>query len=124
MAMTFENHGIASGCWIGSLASDAPPAGLAVVHRGQVVARAVLRNAGPGLWSVAVDLPASVIDSGVHSLLLVAGDGDTAGLGSPVLGRLMLIAGSVAGDDLLAEVAQLRAELDLLKREFRRFAVG
>jgi hypothetical protein len=41
-----------------------------------------------------------------------------------VLARLTLVAGAVAGDELLAEVAQLRAELDLLKREFRRLAAG
>lgn len=126
MAMTFESHGVAAGCWIGVLASDVPPAGLVVLHRGQVVARAVLRDAGPGAWSVAANLPAAVIDTGLHALLLVVGDGDgnPAGPAPQVLSSLTLIAGSVAGDDLLAEVAQLRAELDLLKREFRRLAAG
>lgn len=126
MAMRFERHGVAAGCWIGALASDTPPAGLVVLHRGQVVARAALRDAGPGVWSVAADLPAAVIDTGLHALLLVVsdGDGNPAGPASQVLSSLTLIAGAVAGDDLLAEVVQLRAELDLLKREFRRLAAG
>ncbi|SNR40343.1 hypothetical protein EYF88_06785 [Paracoccus sediminis] len=126
MAMRFESHGVAAGCWIGALASDTPPAGLVVLHRGQVVARAALRDAGPGVWLVAADLPAAVIDTGLHALLLVVsdGDGNPAGPASQVLSSLALIAGAVAGDDLLAEVAQLRAELDLLKREFRRLAAG
>lgn len=120
--MKFESHGVVAGCWNGALQAASPPAGLSVVRRGQVVATAALRDAGPGVWSVAADLPASVIDNGAHGLLLVAGDPD--GPGSQVLGSLTLVAGAVAGDDLLAEVAQLRAELELLKREFRRFAAG
>ncbi|MCZ0960459.1 hypothetical protein [Paracoccus benzoatiresistens] len=120
--MKFESHGVSAGCWHGALQADSPPARLSVVHRGQVVAEAALRDAGPGIWSVAADLPAMVIDGGVHSLLLVAGDPESPA--SQVLGNLVLIAGAVASGDLLAEVAQLRAELDLLKREFRRFASG
>ena len=114
--MRFEDHGVSAGCWTGALQADRPPADLRVVHRGKVVAQAVLQDAGPRLWSVMADLPAEVIDRGAHGLLLMAGN--------TVLARLTLIAGAVAGDDLLAEVAQLRAELDLLKREFRRFAAA
>lgn len=114
--MKFESHGVFAGCWTGALLADSPPGPLTVVHRGQAVATATLRDAGPGAWSVTADLPAHVIEEGTHSLLLVAGD--------KVLARLTLVAGTAAGDDLLAEVAQLRAELDLLKREFRRFAAG
>lgn len=112
--MNFESHGVSAGCWTGALHSPTPPGPLSVTHHGSVVAQATLRQAGPGIWAVAADLPPSVIDNGAHSLLLVAGD--------TVLASLTLIAGTVAGDDLLAEVAQLRAELDLMKREFRRFA--
>jgi len=120
--MTFEDHGLSAGCWTGALQSDNPPAALCLVHRGKAVAQARLREAGPGTWSVAVDLPGEVIDRGVHGLLLVAGDPDK--VGSQVLASLTLVAGTVAGEELLAEVAQLRAELDLVKREFRRFASG
>lgn len=121
MALTFECQGVAAGCWIGLLrCGGTPPSELAVVHRGQVVARPALRDAGPGLWAVSADLPASVIDTGAHSLLLTTGEG----AGARILGSLTLVAGSAAAEDLIAEVAQLRAELDLLKREFRRFAAG
>ena len=37
-----------------------------------------------------------------------------------VLGSFTLIAGEALGDDLRAEVSLLRAELDMLKRAFRR----
>ncbi|MFD2814099.1 hypothetical protein ACFSYD_05525 [Paracoccus aerius] len=62
--MTFEDHGLSAGCWTGALQSDDPPAALCLVHRGKAVAQARLREAGPGTWSVAVDLPGSVIDRG------------------------------------------------------------
>ena len=114
--MKFESHGIFAGCWTGALTADRPPAALTVVHHGQAVATAALCDTGPGAWSVTADLPASVIEEGAHGLLLVAGD--------KVLASLTLMAGTAAGNDLRAEVAQLRAELDLLKREFRRFAAG
>lgn len=118
--MTFEDHGVTAGCWTGTLQADRQPAALWLVHRGAGVAQARLRAAGPKSWAVAVDLPGSVIDGGAHGLLLVAGDPGKPG--AHVLARLTLIAGSVAGEELLAEVAQLRAELDLVKREFRRLA--
>jgi len=112
MGMTFESHGVSAGCWTGTLQSDRRPASLSVTHRGAVVVQAALREAGPGVWAVSADLPPSVIDNGVHSLLLLAGDS--------VLASLTLVAGTVAGDDPLAEGAQLRAELELLTRAFRR----
>lgn len=91
--MTFEDHGVAGGCWTGALRADRQP-----------------------------DPPGTVIDQGAHGLLLVAGEPGAPG--SQVLARLTLVSGQVAGDELLAEVAHLRAELDLLKREFRRLAAG
>lgn len=120
--MKFQDYGLSAGCWSGAVQAEAPPPDLWLVHRGKAVAQAAVGSAGPGLWSVAVDLPGTVIDRGAHGLLLVAGDPDRPG--SPVLARLTLVAGSVAGEELLAEVAQLRAELDLVKRELRRLGAG
>lgn len=106
---------------MGLLRAVMPPVPPQVIHRGQVVAETVMRQAGPDQWAISADLPPAVIDDGVHTLLLV---GKAEGAEMQVLASLTLIAGKVAEDDLLAEVAQLRAELDLLKREFRRFAAG
>lgn len=117
--MQFDSHGVSGGCWTGILRADTPPLPPQVIHRGQAVAAAAMRPAGPGQWAVSADLPPAVIEDGVHSLLLVA---QGEGAGTQVLASLTLIAGEAAKDELLAEVAQLRAELDLLKREFRRFA--
>jgi len=69
----------------------------------------------PGRWPVAVDLPASVISDGVQTFVVrdVATDA--------VLGQFTLIAGDPLAEDLRAEIALLRAELDLLKKAFRRY---
>jgi hypothetical protein len=61
---------------------------------------------------VRVPIPAALIGDGVRSILVLV-DGE-------VLGRITLLAGAPLEDDLLAEIGLLRAELDLLKRAFRR----
>lgn len=120
--MRFDSHGISNGCWSGELIAATPPARVALVHRGNAVAQASLRQIGPDRWILSADLPGTVVDQGAQAVALVAGDPGDAG--SQVLGHLTLVAGTVIADDVLAEVAQLRAELDLLKREFRRLGAS
>lgn len=68
----------------------------------------------PGQWLVRVPIPASALCDGVQTFLIRdARTGDT-------LDRFTLITGSPAEDDLRAEVELLRAELDMLKKAFRR----
>jgi hypothetical protein len=102
-----------AGVWRGVVAADSPPA-ITALHRGQDlpgVAVAALPGP-PGQHAVTLPIPAEVLSDGVEVILLMVGD--------EVLGRITLIAGEAAGDDLRAEVALLREELDLLKRAFRR----
>lgn len=123
--MEFHSHGVAGGIWSGLLEAAVPPARLCVLHEGEAVAEAALTGPGGGPWQVRAELPGGVICDGIHSLLLVAGQGgagDAPGMGARVLGRLDLRAGRPLAGDLLAEIAQLRAEMDMLKREFRRLA--
>lgn len=67
-----------------------------------------------GLWNLSVPVPAQAVADGVHSFLIFDGADDTK------LGDFTLIAGETVADDLRAEVELLRAELDMLKRAFRR----
>jgi hypothetical protein len=67
-----------------------------------------------GLWNLTVPVPSQAVADGVHSFLIVDGSDDTK------LGDFTLIAGEELADDLRAEVELLRAELDMLKRAFRR----
>ena len=62
--------------------------------------------------SVRVPIPPSILNEGLQTVLLRVG-GD-------VLARFALVAGQPLDEDLRAEISLLRAELDLLKRAFRR----
>ena len=57
-------------------------------------------------------VPASILSEGVQTVLFR--------LGGEVLAQLTLIAGVPLEEDLRAEISLLRAELDVLKRAFRR----
>ncbi|WP_147391961.1 hypothetical protein [Paracoccus onubensis] len=124
--MQFENHGLKAGIWTGMLTAAQAPARVALVHLGEIVALANLSAAeGEGLWQVTVELPASFLSDGAHSLILIADggqDGDAPQPDAVELDRLHLMAGAPLEYELVAEIKLMRAELDLLKREFRRLA--
>lgn len=65
-----------------------------------------------GKHSVRFSIPASVLSEGVQTVLFKVGD--------EVLAQVTLIAGVPMEEDLRAEISLLRAELDVLKRAFRR----
>ena len=65
-------------------------------------------------WKVVITVPSRAIADGVHSILIFDASQDTK------LGEFTLIGGEPATDGLLSEVSLLRAELDMLKRAFRR----
>lgn len=123
--MKYVDHGVQGGVWSGQLGAKTAPARICAVLRGQVVAQGDLTPEGKGQWRVQIQLPAALISDGVHSLALIADDGTAGDPPSPAamhLARLSLVAGSPLADDLQAEIATLRDELELLKREFRHFA--
>ncbi|MCQ0971335.1 hypothetical protein MLD63_12970 [Paracoccus sp. TK19116] len=124
----FEPDPLVDGRWGGLLTAKSAPRRVLLIHEGVAVAQADVVAAGDDLWRVTVALPATVLRDGTQSLLLVADAGgpdasaDMALPGSEVLSRLVLLAGRPLEQDLQAEIALIRAELDLLKREFRRLA--
>ena len=123
----FESHGIRGGVWTGVLRGDPRPARVCATCLGEVVAEASLTDTADGDCRVRLDLPASLISDGVATLVLVADPGEP---GAPVsaasqrLDRVTLAAGKPLDQDLAAEISALRAEMDLLKREFRRLAAS
>ena len=123
---TFDSHGLKGGVWRGRLTGpDQPPARVLLIQHGEVLAEARLTPDGERAWRVEVALPGSVLSDGVQTLLLkavpeaVEGDATDAGR---TLARLSLMAGRPLDEDMAAEVAALRAELELVKRELRRLA--
>lgn len=67
----------------------------------------------PGRWKLRLPLPADLLSDGVQTVLVADAQGT-------VLGSLAIAAGAPLEQDLRAEIDLLRAELDLLKRAFRR----
>ena len=68
----------------------------------------------PGSWDVRLPIPPEVLSGGVETLLIRDAETDET------LESLAFASGDVLEEDLRAEIALLRAELDLLKRAFRR----
>ena len=64
-------------------------------------------------YELSVPIPPKAIGFGTYMLLIV-GQGS-----SKVLSRIVLSGGDLNGEDLRVEMAELRAEIDLLKRLFR-----
>lgn len=70
-----------------------------------------------GRWTVRVPIPADLISDGVQSFVI--SDATTG----TTLSSFAIIAGDALAEDIRAEMDLLRAELDLLKRAFRRHCV-
>lgn len=68
-------------------------------------------------WILTVEVSSTMLSDGVQTVLIEDAATDEA------LGRFHLICGEPLDEDLRAEVDLLRAELDMLKRAFRRHCI-
>ncbi|RJL07534.1 hypothetical protein D3P06_00230 [Paracoccus aestuarii] len=122
----FDNHGLRGGIWRGRITGlAAAPGRVVLIHHGEVLSQARLAADGDDAWLVEVDLPGQVLTEGLQTLLLKADDAEGEEGSRPegvLLARISVMAGRVLDDDLASEIAALRAELELVKRELRRFA--
>lgn len=106
---------IADGIWEGVLHGvDGTAPILAARHQGRALEGLEITPipGKTGRFAVRLPIPASVLAEGVQTVLLLAED--------QVLAQVTLVVGVPLEDDLRAEIGLLRAELDLLKRAFRR----
>lgn len=72
---------------------------------------------GPGLWEVQLPIPAGLLSDGVQTVLIRdEATGET-------LDSFTLVTGEPLERDIRAEIDLLRAELDMLKKAFRRHCV-
>ena len=119
-AVTLTRMRLAEGVWEGLLAAtrDTPPR-LRIRHRDDLVGEPETSPAGAaGRWLVRFRLPAERLSDGVQTFVIE--DAETG----DALASETLIAGGAVDADIRAEVDLLRAELDLLKRAFRRHCAG
>ena len=98
------------------LLTAADGAGVEAVVEGRVIATASVRQDPDraASWRVALDLPADVISDGVKVIAL------RSIASGEVLDRVTLMSGAPLDEDIRAELALLRDELEMLKRAFRR----
>ena len=115
---------IHQGVWdalVGPLPAEGPPS--ATARCGGHVIEGLTLSAEPdrpGYWRATVPLSSDLISDRVQTVILEIGDGAEA----RNVGRICVAAGQALLDDLGAEVAALRAELDLLKTVVRRIATA
>ena len=89
--------------------------GIEAVLEGRVIAVATITPCSdrPDALRVVLDLPADVIGDGVQVIAL------RSTLSGTVLDRITLTAGAPLEEDIRAELALLRDELEMLKKAFR-----
>ncbi len=101
----------------GAAAGETPP-DLRVLYLDRPVEGVALTATDTaGEWELIIPIPGEAVADGVHSFVIAPGTEDTT------LAHFTLIGGDVAAEDLCTEVDLLRAELDMLKRAFRRHCV-
>ncbi len=109
---------IRAGVWEGVLRADphASAPEVEVRHLDHRVEGATLASIPdrPGHWALRVPIPVQALSDGVQSFVIRSTASDAT------LGHFTIVTGADRGDDLRAEVDLLRAELDMLKRAFRR----
>ncbi|MCQ0091137.1 hypothetical protein [Roseovarius sp. M141] len=74
----------------------------------------IIESKADGVWTLRVPIPAEVIADGVQTFLIRDRSADV------ILDSFTLMSGDALGYDIRSEMALLRAELDMLKRAFRR----
>lgn len=115
--LTLTKLQIAGGVWTGRLTGPAGAAPrLEATLLDQPVGQLQVRpDAGaPGHWTVSLPIPPEALRDGMQTILIR--EAQTGGR----LASITILLGEPLEDDIRAEVNLLRAELDLLKRAFRR----
>jgi len=102
-----------NGIWSGQLKGAADAPNVIATYQGVEIAGISVTPLADGLWSLKLPLPLEMLSDGVHSCLISLATGEKTG-------DFTVIAGEILAGDLRAEIAQLRAELDLLKTVVRR----
>lgn len=118
-ALQLTKTKMAQGVWRGTITGmgeDTPR--IEVTHEDDPVEGIILtHNESADHWTLSVPIPPKAIADGVQTLLISDADAQVK------IGHITLLAGEELADDIRAEMDLLRAELDMLKRAFRRHCV-
>lgn len=118
MSAELKKLGVRSGTWTGILTGYASPPEIVVTHRGDPLSDVrIAPGEQDGDWMITVAIPVNAIADGVQIFSIHDTVMDQA------VGQFYLVAGDTDEDDLRAEVELLRAELDMLKKAFRRHCI-
>jgi hypothetical protein len=113
--LTLTKTQLRSGIWEGELsgAGETEP-NLTVTHLGEAIDGLELtQDAAHDVWRVSVPVPLRLISDGVQTFIISDEQNNT-------LDSFTLISGRALAEDMRAEIALLRSELDMLKQSFRR----
>jgi hypothetical protein len=110
---------IQAGVWEGVLTGADSLPDIEVTHLAKPVAGATLREDPevPGQYLVQVPIPAELLSEGVQTFVITDKASDER------LESFTIVTGQAIEEDFRAEMELLRAELDMLKRAFRRHCV-
>lgn len=116
--MTLTATHLQEGVWQGILTTTDTQPAIEVTHLGKPVdGVTVTKGDVKGQWLVRVPVPIAAISDGVQSFLI--NDQRTGAR----LNSFAILAGDPLSDDIRVEIDLLRAELDMLKKAFRRHCV-
>lgn len=107
---------IREGRWLGEVQSDPADSTpeIEISHLDRPLEGVGVASLRPGHWQVSVAIPAVLLSDGVQSFVV------RDRVEGVTIGHFTIVTGVVLEDDIRAEIDLLRAELDMLKRAFRR----
>jgi hypothetical protein len=108
---------IHAGIWEGAITASGPDSAaprIEVTHLEKPLSSFALSKDGDGRWALRIAIPPEFLSDGVQVFVI----SDKAS--GEKLDSFTIITGEPLEDDIRAEVDLLRAELDMLKRAFRR----
>jgi hypothetical protein len=116
---SLTNTRLRAGVWEGVISSLKDTPEVIVVHLEKMLAGVCVTPIPDqiGEFLLSVPIPANLLNDGAQTFVIIEKNTEET------LGSFAIIAGTPLDNDLRAEINLLRAELDLLKRAFRRHCV-
>ncbi|MBB5723029.1 hypothetical protein FHS72_002665 [Loktanella ponticola] len=115
---TLVKNRLSAGVWDGTLTGpvDASPV-LVMRHNDEIVPGLAIEKLAEGRWFVQAPVPVDLINDDVQTFVIV--DEST----NAILNSFTVFAGDQMSDEMQVELDLLRAELDILKRAFRKHCI-